>query len=464
VSAKEIVMRPSRFFVLMFVSFFLAGASPAQTVTTVVNFNGANGAYPYDVTLVQGRDGRLYGTTANGGANGLGAVIRINLSDNNSVVLHSFSGTDGSGPGGGLTLASNGYYYGTAGNGGSSNLGVLYSITSAGTYTVLHNFGGGSDGLNPYAPPIQASDGNFYGTTAGIPNSNNPATMYKYTSSGVYSVIYTFDSSISGVGVYGLTQGADGLLYGAAYWGGADNCGTIVKLTTAGILKETHSFNCASGGGHPIIAPILASDDNLYGTTQADGEYSGGILYEISNVFGVNDRYNFDPSLGNGGAPDAGLVQGSDGNLYGVTSQGGGGWGVIYNWNLDGTYDELSPMGNGFFVASLMQNTNGLFYGVSELGGSKLNYGYVYSFNNGLGPFVTFVKSQGKVGSTAQILGQGLTGTTSVTFNGIAATSFAVVSDTYMTAVAPSGATTGPVVVTTPSGTLTSNVSFRITN
>jgi hypothetical protein len=80
----------------------------------------------------------------------------------------------------------------------------------------------------------------------------------------------------------------------------------------------------------------------------------------------------------------------------------------------------------------------------------------------GLGPFVAFVRPTGKVGQTAQILGQGLTGSTGVTFNGVAATSFSVVSDTYMTAVVPSGATTGPVVVTTPSGALTSNVSFRI--
>ena len=80
----------------------------------------------------------------------------------------------------------------------------------------------------------------------------------------------------------------------------------------------------------------------------------------------------------------------------------------------------------------------------------------------GLGPFVAFALPTGKVGKTAQILGQGLTGTSSVTFNGIPATSFTVVSDTYMTAVVPAGATTGPVVVTTPTGTLTSNKNFIV--
>jgi hypothetical protein len=80
----------------------------------------------------------------------------------------------------------------------------------------------------------------------------------------------------------------------------------------------------------------------------------------------------------------------------------------------------------------------------------------------GLGPFITFVQPTAKVGKAAEILGQGFTGTTSVTFNGVPATSFAVKSDTYMTAVVPTGATTGPVEVTTPTGTLTSNLNFRI--
>jgi uncharacterized repeat protein (TIGR03803 family) len=108
-----------------------------------------------------------------------------------------------------------------------------------------------------------------------------------------------------------------------------------------------------------------------------------------------------------------------------------------------------------------MQDTSGKFYGTTNLGGKSGN-GTIYSLNMGLGSFITFVRPNGAIGGTAQILGQGLTGATGVTFNGIAATSLKVVNDTYMTAVVPSGATTGPVVVTTPGGTLTSNVSFRI--
>ena len=450
-------MRLSRFAIL----FLLTAVSlaSAQTYSTVLNFNGSNGANPFYVSLVQGRDGRLYGTTYSGGANGLGAVIRINLTTKNSVVVHSFSGTDGSNPGAGLTLATDGNYYGTTVMGGSANAGVLYKISTAGTYTVLHQFAGGSDGANPYGPPIQASDGNFYGATAGSGATN--ATIYKYTSSGAYSVIYTFGESTTGYWVYGLTQGTDGLLYATSNSGAAENSGALVKLTTSGVLKGTHTFNPSNDGGNgpsePIGAPIQASDGNFYGTTQAGGTDREGTLYQVTSVFGVNVPYNF--GFNNSSNPSPGLIQASDGNIYGVTSSGDQN---IYSWDLTGGgYTSLLTLPAGFFINGMMQDTSGVFYGTSWTMGPH-NDGYVYSFDMGLGPFIAFVRSQGKVGATAQILGQGFTGTTSVTFNGVSA-SFSVVSDTYMTALVPSGAATGPVVVTTPTGTLTSNPSFRVT-
>jgi uncharacterized repeat protein (TIGR03803 family) len=440
-------MHRSRFLI----SFLLAAASllSAQSVSTLLNFKGNNGADPLYVTFVQGRDGRLYGTTYSGGANNLGAVIKINLSDNNSIVLHSFSGTDGSSPGAGLTLATNGSYYGTTVMGGAYGFGVLYSITPSGTLTVLHSFAGGSDGEYPYGPPIQAVDGNFYGATSGTPDSSDEATIYKLTSTGNYSVIYTFNSSTTGVGVYGLVQGSDGLLYAVANVGGANNCGTVVKLSTAGVLKETHSFSCSVGPHYPVAAPLLASNGTLYGTTPKGGAHGQGTIYNISSLFGVNVLYS------DGEDPYAGLVQANDGNLYGVTYYSS----QVFSWNLDGTYTAFPGYVNGETVANLMQDTNGLFYGVSYGFGG---YGFVYSFDNGLIPFVAFVKSRGAIGAIAQILGQGFTGSTSVTFNGVAA-SFTVVNDTYMTATVPASASTGPVVVTTPTATLTSNQNFTVT-
>jgi uncharacterized repeat protein (TIGR03803 family) len=436
------------------VALLLALSAPAifgQTVNTVVNFNGTNGASPFMVTLAQGRDGNLYGTTYSGGANNLGAVVRINISTGNSIVLHSFAGTDGSYPGAGLTLGTDGNFYGTTVTGGSADEGVLYKITSGGTFTVLHQFLGGSDGNFPYAPPIEASDGNLYGTTSGA-NVIAP-TIYKLTRSGAYSVVYTFAELTSGYNVYGLTQGTDGLLYATADTGGADGCGTIVKVTITGVLRATHAFNCTNGGNEPVAAPFEASDGNYYGTTLAGGTNEDGVLYKLSPAFGVSIGYDFG---GEAVKPQGLLIQGTDGALYG-TAQG-----ALFSWSLAGTYSQLYTFTeNPYLSGGLMQHTNGLFYGAAELAGTHSD-GFVYSLNMGLGSFITFVDAQGAVGSAAEILGQGLTGTTSVTFNGIAATSFTVVNNTYLTAVVPSGATTGPVVVATPSGNRPGNRDFRV--
>ena len=156
-------------------------------------------------------------------------------------------------------------------------------------------------------------------------------------------------------------------------------------------------------------------------------------------------------------------MQGTDGNLYGPTQTGGtSGNGTLFQITTTGTYKNLysfaSSVGTQPSVA-LMQHTNGLFYGTAS--GGADNDGVVYSLDMGLAPFVTFVRPGAKIGQGAQILGQGLNGTTNVTFNGVA-TTFKVVSDTYLTAIVPAGATTGPVVVTTPTQTLTSNKNFRI--
>lgn len=180
----------------------------------------------------------------------------------------------------------------------------------------------------------------------------------------------------------------------------------------------------------------------------------------------VSVLYSF--SGGSDGAnPGSGLTQATDGNLYGTTSaKGAYGYGTIFQISLTGQFQSLYSFSAAIGEnpgGSPLQHTNGLFYGALQ-SGSTYGYGAIYSLDMGLGPFVAFVQPVGKVGKTAEILGQGLTGTTSVTFNGVPATSFAVKSDTYMTAVVPSGATIGRVVVTTPTGTLTSNVNFRITH
>src|SRR5205807_1287874 len=136
----------------------------------------------------------------------------------------------------GVTLGTDGNLYGTASNGGVAGLGVLFKVTTGGTYTVLYEFTGGADGGFPSAPPIEGWDGNFYGTAG--PGSGNSGTVYKLTSSGTFSTIFSFSSDNSqGTPVEApLLQADDGNLYGVANTGGTNNCGTVFKISRSGTL------------------------------------------------------------------------------------------------------------------------------------------------------------------------------------------------------------------------------------
>jgi uncharacterized repeat protein (TIGR03803 family) len=349
--------------------------------------------------------------------------------------------------------------------GGNGQNGVFFKVTPSGDFTAIYYFAGGSDGANPFAPPIQAADGNLYGMTGDV--SGTGSTVYKYTLSGNFSTIYQFSGAYSGAP---LIQATDGYLYGTTGTGGWANCGTIFKMSTAGVLLQSYPFPCHAGGSVPSNAPLLqAADGNFYGTTTGGGTQNQGTIFKMTPDFQVSILYTFmghTQSTEDGALPAAGLIQATDGNLYGTTYKGGNaGMGTLFQISTSGAYKSLYKFNGATGTApqgTLMQHTNGMLYGTAP-GGGLNRLGIVYQVNLGLGPFVTFVRHIGKVGQTAQILGQGLTGTTSVTFNGVPATSFTVASPTFLTAVVPSGATTGPVVVTTPTATLTSNVNFTVT-
>jgi uncharacterized repeat protein (TIGR03803 family) len=431
-------------------------------VSDLYSFNDSDSSqYPL-ATLVQGRDGRLYGS-----ATGLtdGSIFGLTTAGV-FTELFVFDGSDGANPDAGLTLAVDGNFYGTSFTGGSAEYGVLFKITPSGTYTALHEFEGSADGELPSAPPVQASDGNLYGTTRG--NFGVAATVYKYNlASETFTTIYQFDNAHGQEIIGALVQGADGNLYGTAQGGGAYDCGTIFKMNTSGMILYYYSFPCATGGALPSAPVVQASDGNFYGTTFEGGNGQGqgnGTVFRMSQKGTVSILYSFKGGR-DGASPNAGFVQATDGKLYGATAVGGTfGFGTLFRITTAGAYELLysfpQNVGKGPEYG-LTQHTNGLFYGTAEGGGTE-NYGAVYDLNMGLGPFVAFVIPTGAVGKSAQILGQGLTGTSSVTFNGVAATSFKVLTDTYITAVVPSGATTGPVVVTTPGGALKSNKNFRI--
>jgi uncharacterized repeat protein (TIGR03803 family) len=182
-------------------------------------------------------------------------------------------------------------------------------------------------------------------------------------------------------------------------------------MTPGGTLTTLHSFDRDDGAG-PYGGVIQAIDGNFYGLTIGGGEFGDGTIFQVTPEGVVTTLHSFD--------------------------------------GTDGTYA----------YGRLLQDTSGIFYGATAQGG-KYNSGTLFSLDMGLGPFVAFVNNPAKVGQTFGVLGQGFTGTTSVSLNGVQAT-FTVVSDTFIRATVPPGATTGYVTVMTPSGTLTSNVPFRV--
>jgi uncharacterized repeat protein (TIGR03803 family) len=438
-----------------------AGICAAQTVSDVVTFTIATFGTPVFIPA-QGRNGLLYGVI---GVNGSSPGYAFDFSAGGvTKVIYSANPSLGYGTLFGLTLGTDGNFYGVVESTaviGDPGYGIFFRIGPNGTFTTLHNFNGGTDGADPATAPIEATDGNLYGTTNG--GCCVPSTVYRYTPSGSFRVIYTFDNA-HGMWAGPVMQGSDGHLYVTAWEGGIKNNGTIVELTTGGSLLHYYAFPGASGGSLPNGPLVEASDGNYYGTTYQGGAHGLGTIFRMTPEGNVTVLHAFSRHATDGASPAHGLTQATDGYLYGTTTAGGAnGSGTAFRISTGGAYSQLYSFSSvtGSNPLGLMQDTSGLLYGTLAQGGAQ-GYGAIYSLDMSLGPFIKFVRPTGTIGQTAQIIGQGLTGATSVAFNGLPASSFVVVSDTYMTAVVPSGATTGPVVVTTPTGPLTSNASFRI--
>ena len=233
-------------------------------------------------------------------------------------------------------------------------------------------------------------------------------------------------------------------------------------------MTTLHTFR-GPDGANPRVGLVQATDGNLYGTTGVGGINGHGTVFRITPAGRLTTLYSFCAQTncpdGNGPGP---FVLATDGNIYGETMLGGASnLGTIYTITTSGVFTVLHSFApsDGFYAAQMIQATDGNFYGATWFGGARCKSpgcGTVFRVSVGLSPFVSFIRSLGRVGQTVQILGQGFTGTTGVSFDGTAAV-FTVKSDTYLTVTVPVGATTGFVTVTTPTGTLKSNQIFRVT-
>jgi uncharacterized repeat protein (TIGR03803 family) len=403
--------------------------TPSGTLTVIASFNGSNGSSPA-AELIQAADGHLYGTTSLGGASGRGTLFRVTLSGT-LTNLRSLAASDGARPDGPLMQSSNGHIYGTApAEGPIGAAGTLFEITTSGSFSRLYAFRGSptspygdlkrgpdgrlfgtsntggasgygsifafdpdtgdiellhtfslSDGANPNDGVTLGNDGNLYGTTL-KGGSANLGAVFKKAPNGAFTPLGSLSNSTSaGYWPYaGLTQTADGTLYGVAYAGGSGSSGTIFKVLSGGSLTMLAAFNGGNGAG-PYGRMVEGPDGLLYGTTAGGGPSRLGNIFRFDPVSRtLTSLFAF--SGANGSNPYASLIVGSDGRLYGTTYGGGAGSGTVFAFDTDTrqltTIHVFTGGGGAHPYARLLEAKDGRLYGTTSMGGAA-NFGTVFS-------------------------------------------------------------------------------------
>jgi uncharacterized repeat protein (TIGR03803 family) len=316
--------------------------TPNGVLNTLVSFNNDNGSDP-EASLILGKDGNFYGTTQHGGTNGgWGTVFRMS-STGALTTLVSFNGTNGAFPRAELAIGSDGNFYGTTSYGGLGFAGTNYSgngtvfrLSTNGLFNTvgLFNF---TNGAYPVAGLLSAPDGSFYGTTAGGGTNNlanhGDGTVFQITTNGALKSLISFNFTNGAIPLSALIWRPDHNLYGTTSSGGGTNAhGTIFRLTTNGILTSLVSFS-GNNGSSPQGGLLLAPDGNLYGTTSNGGKDGWGTIFQLTRENTLNTLVSCNPT--EGGFPVARLLLRKGGHFLGTASEGGKfGQGVLFDLTI----------------------------------------------------------------------------------------------------------------------------------
>jgi uncharacterized repeat protein (TIGR03803 family) len=474
VATKSAAAVALSFLTLLFL--FVAAAIPAQAQTPTVlhQFMQTTDACAPRGNIVQGRDGDMYGGGAACGGNGSGAIYKISPAGAESVFF-SFPQQWTNCGGAGLTLGNDGNFYGAciAGN-PATGLGSIFRLTPAGEFTDLHDFTGVNGDSLPVYPPIQASDGNFYGVTGN--EVQICGNVYRLTPAGVYTNLHAFSGNDCHSS--NLFQASDGNLYGTlAECTLPGSVGCVYRISTAGVFKEIHGFAFTTGQ-NPCTGLIQGKDGKLYGATNQGAVNGSGNIYKMTAAGVSTDIHDFnnatDASCVNNIGPPVNLVQVTDGTFYGVNPAYGPYGGSIYKLTSANVFSAFlfpsTDVDGNSPSSTLIQNTNGLVYGTTPSGGGtsttcpQICQGTFFSVSTSDEPFVNLEPTEktGNVGASVGMFGQGFSSGSVVKFGGVAAKSKTLTGTTYLTAVVPVGAHTGTVTVITGTTTLTSPQTYKV--
>src|SRR3974390_237816 len=404
-------------FVMLTLFALFAGvaiSARAQTVNTLYNFGAVTGDPVFPTgPMAQGRDGNFYGVSLYGpigGSTNNGVVYKIS-SSGAITYLHTLQTSEGT-QCSGLVLGTDGNFYGVCYSDPVNNGGTVFKVKPTGTLTVLHTFTAGTtDGCRPLAPPIQASDGNFYGTTS-FCGAIGYGTVYKITLAGKYTQTYSFQGPPNDTALpLRLIQGGDGNLGGMGN-GWIISNGGVFKITPAGKETLIYTFKGGTDGQNPYTNLTLGSDGNYYGTTEGSGGSVVGSVFKLTPSGAETVLYDFPTPPTLGAYPRLPLTQGPDGLLYGIaTNCAGGGCGQagLFDLTTKDVYTNLylypiiGGSNNEEPLSPLVLSTNGTLYSATESGGSSQN-GSFYSLSTAYSPFISLVNvSSGKEGSQVGI-------------------------------------------------------------
>jgi uncharacterized repeat protein (TIGR03803 family) len=322
----------------------VARPAHAQTETVLHSFNGRDGSLPGERLTLDGA-GNLYGSTV-GNYPSFGSIFKL-APTGRFKLLHRF--TDGQNrlfTTGKLVLDSHGNLYGVDQTGGQFGEGSIFELSTSGVFTVLYSFRGAGDGAFPNGL-ISDAQGNFYGT-ANLGGAFNQGSVFEFNPGRGLKVLYSFMGSSDGGEPFdsALYRDADGNLYGTTMFdGGRISLGVVFKVTPQGIESVLHTFLGGSDGAHPKGSLISDGKGNLYGTTSSGENLRGGTVFRITTEGVLTELHTFSGS--DGFDPNAGLAMDADGNLFGTTFSGGS--------SNEGVIFEITPLG----VESVLHDFSG---------------------------------------------------------------------------------------------------------